>query len=170
MMARLALSQLRGEAGVPEELLDTLYRTADFQGRAFPALMGLASLAALGVAWWLYQRLSRGRGHGLGAFGGFRFTDQLVWVLIAGVALLVMAPSEPWVRVGVNALVFTGGLYVLRGAAVVVALNGGVSLFGFVLLGLGLLFVAPLILAGALMIGLGDTWVDIRSRIPSATG
>jgi hypothetical protein len=30
--------------------------------------------------------------------------------------------------------------------------------------------VAPLILAGALMIGLGDTWVDIRSRIPSATG
>jgi hypothetical protein len=29
---------------------------------------------------------------------------------------------------------------------------------------LGLLFVAPLVLVGALIIGLGDTWVDIRSR------
>jgi hypothetical protein len=51
-----------------------------------------------------------------------------------------------------------------------VALNGGLSPFGFVLLGLGMVFVAPLILVGALIIGLSDTWIDLRSRISSAVG
>jgi hypothetical protein len=164
------LRLVRGDLGLPDGLEATLYETADLQGRLFPALVGLGSLAGLGLSWVGYTRLAHRADAGLGPFAGFRFSDGMVWVLIAGVALMVVGLGEGWHRAGLNALVFMGGLYVLRGAAVVVALNGGVSLFGFVLLGLGLLFVAPLILVGALMIGLGDTWIDLRSRIPSASG
>jgi hypothetical protein len=159
-----AMAEFRGAQGLPEGITDTLLRTADFQGRAFPAIVGLASLAALGVAWWAFVRLARGRGHGLGPLAGFRFNENLVWLLVGGVVLLALGLGDPWNRAGMNALVFMGGLYVLRGVAVVVALTGGVSIPGAMLFLLGLLFVAPLVLVGALIIGLGDTWVDIRSR------
>ena len=63
-----------------------------------------------------------------------------------------------------------GGLYVLRGLAVVLALTGGVSFSGILLFVLGLALVAPLILIGALIIGLGDTWVDLRARGTADSG
>lgn len=165
-----ALRVIRGETGLPEELVKVLYETADLQGRVFPALVGLSSLAALGVAWWTYLRLATRRGDALGPLKGFRFSNGLIWVFIAGLVLVVVGAGDGPQRAGLNALVFMGGLYALRGAAVVVAVNGGMSLFGFVLLGLGLLLLAPLILVGALIIGLGDTWIDLRSRFPSAVG
>ncbi len=34
-----------------------------------------------------------------------------------------------------------------------------------VFLGLGMLFVAPLVVGGALILGLGDTWLDVRTHV-----
>jgi hypothetical protein len=169
-MAMSAMTTIRGGEGLPERVADALMRTADFQGRAFPAIVGLASLASLGVAWWVYTRLARGRGDGLSPLAGFRFNENLVWLLVGGVLLLALGLGDPWSRVGANALVFMGGLYALRGMAVVVALTGGVSVPGALLFFLGLVFLAPLILIGSLIIGLGDTWVDIRARGTAETG
>jgi hypothetical protein len=140
------------------------------QGVMFPALLGLASLASLGVAWWLYLRLLKSDSSGLGPFREFRFHDQLVWVLILGLLLFLgsfgfldrMGPGLE--RLGTNAVVFMGALYALRGAAVVLFMAGGVSLFGGLLLILGFFFVAPLLLAAAFVMGLGDTWLDLRTR------
>ena len=159
--------QGEGEALSPA-LVAAVYRTAEVQAQIFPATLGLASLAALGVAWWVYVRLGFGSDRGLGPMREFRFNDHLVWMFIAGLVLLVTGGESGPGRAGSNAVVFMGALYALRGTAVVVFLGGGVSALGALLLALGLLFVAPVVLAGALVIGLGDTWLDIRGRIREA--
>lgn len=156
-------------SGISSTLTAAVHETAKLQGTVFPALLGLSSVAGLGVAWWLYRRLVHGSDRGLGPLADFRFNDQLVWVLIGGCLLLLLTEGG-WSRTGANAVVFMGGLYALRGAAVVVFLAGGVSFLGAVLAGLGLILLPPLILAGALVIGLGDTWLDIRAKARASTG
>ncbi len=157
------LEQAREEA-LPSALETSVLRTAEVQGTLFPAFLGLASLAGLGVAWWGYRRIAAGQMPGLGRLREFRFNDQLVWLLIGGLASL-MVGAEGVERAGSNAVVFMGALYALRGAAVVLFLNGGITFFGAVIVLMGLLFVAPILLAGALLVGVSDTWLDVRNRV-----
>ncbi len=161
---------VRGEDALPQAFMTAVLETARVQGRIFPAMLGLASLAGLGVAWWLYLRLARREDRGVGPLEEFRFNDQLVWVLITGLTLFLLGSSDGVARAGVNAMVFMGGLYVLRGAGVVVFLSGGVSVLGVLLLCVGMIFLAPVIIAGAMFIGLGDTWLDLRKRAGAASG
>ena len=133
------------------------------QGMIFPAMVGLASLAALGAAWWLYLRLNRALEIGIRPLVEFRFNDQLVWVLILGF-LLLLGSSGLVERVGINAVVFMGILYALRGVAVVWALLGGPTAFLSIVLVLAFFVAAPLFLAGAFVFGLGDTWLNLRAR------
>ncbi len=152
----------------PEGLSETFEaRAAEamvLQGTIFPALLGLASLAALGLAWWLWNRLSLGEeGDRLGPLREFRFNDQLVWILILGLGVLLLG-SGLLGRLGTNTVVFMGALFALRGVAVVLFLSGGVSFLGMVLFLVGLLFLAPLLVTGAFVIGLGDAWLNLRAR------
>jgi hypothetical protein len=158
---------MRGGQALPPALVSAVYRTVEVQAAVFPALLGIASMASLGVAWWLYVRLSSGSDQGLGPLRDFRFNDHLVWLFIAGLVLVVIRWGDALAGVGANAVVFMGALYALRGAAVIMFLSGGLSLFGYVLVGLGLLFVPPLVLVGALVVGIGDTWLDVRNRTRS---
>ena len=150
---------------VPEWFEAQAMWTLAFQGMVFPAFLGLASLSALGFAWWLFKRVSRSPDPGIGPLKDFRFNDQMVWVLIFGMTALLLS-SGVVERVGVNAVVFMGALYALRGAGVVLFKTGGVSLFGGVLFLAGFLLLAPFMVLGAMFIGLGDTWFDLRSRGP----
>ena len=143
---------------------------AEQQGELFPALLGLSSLAALGPAWWLYVRLAWDSDRALGPLQEFRFNDHLVWLFIAGLALLVLGLGEVGERTGTNTVVFMGALYALRGAAVVTFLTGGLSIMGSLFLLIGLLFAGPLVIGGALIIGLGDTWFDVRTRVEESAG
>lgn len=158
------------EGAMSQELTDAIYRTLETQGTVFPALLGLASLSALGVAWWIWVRLARGTDDGLGSVRNFRFNDQLVWVFVFGLALLLMSSSGALERLGTNAVVFMGALYALRGAAVLLFLNGGISVMGWLLVAVAFVLVAPVIAAGALVVGLGDTWLHLRERARSTTG
>ena len=150
--------------GLSPALLQTVQRAMDFQVEVFPALVALSSLASLGVVWWLHGRLSETPAPSLGPVSEFSFNDHLVWVFIAGIALLLLGWGDAWGRAGSNTVVFMGALYTLRGAAVVLFATGGVSLFGVTVLLFSMVFSAPVVLALALFIGLGDTWVDIRGR------
>ena len=87
-----------------------------------------------------------------------------MWLLVAGAALFILQPDGAAGRTGLNLLAFTGALYAVRGAGVVVTLTRGMSALGWVLLALAFLLLAPFLFAAALVIGLGDTWVDIRAR------
>ncbi len=144
-------------AGFEERALETMAA----QSFLFPALMGLSSLSALGLAWWLFQKASRSSRDGLGRLRDFRFNDQLVWVLILGVITLLLSTGAVE-RIGINTVFFMGALYALRGLAVVLTILGGLSVLGSVLFVLGFFVLAPLYLVGALFIGLGDTWFDLR--------
>ncbi len=131
-----------------------------------PALLALESLAALALAWGLYHRFTRVRvGLPLAPLREFRFNDQLVWALIAGVAFVLLEALSGLRAPGLNMLVFFGTLYAVRGMGVLAWFLAPdrlvmVPLFIFALL------VWPLIGAVALCLGLGDTWVDWRSRAP----
>jgi hypothetical protein len=101
-----ALRAMRGGEALPPALVTAVQDTVRTQVMVFPALMGLSSMAALGVAWWVYVRLSSGSDQGVGPLRDFRFNDHLVWVFIVGLVLLVTPWEDVLARVGANTVVF----------------------------------------------------------------
>jgi hypothetical protein len=157
---------------VSEEMTRTVYAAAELQVKLYPAMLALASLAALGVAWWAFGRLARREAAPLAPLREFRFRDELVWVLIAAVTLLALPLGALATRAGENLLTFMAVLYALRGAAVLVVIGGVPGPLGLVFGTLLLVFMYPLVMAATFLVGLSDTWLDIRSRRqkPSAPG
>lgn len=139
---------------------------ARLPARLFPSFLAVGSVAALAVGWWGYRRLGRQGEPPLGRLTEFRFPDVLIWVLIAGVALLVVPLADGAARVGSNLVFFMGALYALRGLAVLTALVLGMvgpQLPVLLVLGVAGLFLYPIVVAGTLLLGLTDTWLDLRS-------
>lgn len=144
----------------------SLEQVLSWQGLLYPAFLGFASLAGLAVAWFLERRLA-GRQETLGPFREFRFADGLVWIAILGLVLFLVPAGEVISRLAQNALVFMGGLYVLRGVAVLFWLGAALAGSGWTAamwLVAGVLLY-PLALIVALMLGVGDTWMDVRRRL-----
>lgn len=137
--------------------------------RLLPAFLALETLAVLTAAYALFHRLSRVRvGPVLGPLSEFRFGDQFVWGIIVGL-VTTLFPSLANLRTfGVNLLVFFGVLYALRGIGVVAWYfsPGPILLTLIVFVSF---FATPLVGALALALGLGDTWLDWRSRGRAAT-
>jgi hypothetical protein len=158
------LSTLSGEGASPEQIR-AMEQFAETHAAVFPAMIGIASMAALGVAWWVRTRLVGEGDQGLAPLREFRFNDHLVWLMIGGLLLLFVQVGDAFARVGSNALVFMAALYMLRGAAVFVFLSGGLSMLGYMLMFLGLLVAFPVFMSIAVLIGVGDTWLDLRSRV-----
>ena len=137
-----------------------------------PGLVLLQSLAALALAWALYHRLAREpRSEPLGRLAGFRFNDHLIW----GVALslvVVLLPRLAGARaLGGNLLLFFGGLYLVRGVAVLAAVavaTGFTGALAYVIVLLFSVFLMPVVALTALALGLTDTLVDWRLRLARA--
>ena len=153
-----------GEGGLSPAFESWLIQAGEAQAGVYPALVCLGSMAALGVAWWARTRLVGRGGQALGPLRSFRFNDHLVWLLVGGLLLLVLQWGDAPARLGSNAVVFMSALYALRGAAVFVFVSGGLSLFGYLTFIVGLVLAAPVLFGVAMLIGIGDTWLDIRSR------
>lgn len=162
-----AMTVLRDGQAPSAALASAIYQTVEAQVQVFPALLALETMAALAVAWWLFQRLARGSDGALAPFATFRFNDHLVWLMITGLVLVGARVGDPATRLGANLAVFMGALYAVRGLAVGYAVGGGLSFFGFFILALGLLVAAPAVLGFAVLIGVADTWLDLRQRVPS---
>lgn len=144
------------------EVSESLEATLEAQMLVFPATTALASAAGVGVAWWIYDSLARsGRGE-LGRLRDFDFNDHLVWLFIAGLALVLLGGGGSTGRVGWNAVVFMAAFYTLRGLGVVLSLVGSVSWLWGVPLALAAVFFWPVLAAGTAVVGLGDTWLHIR--------
>lgn len=167
-----AWSRISGLDQVSEDVARAVQAAADLQVQLYPALLGLASLAALGVAWWAWGRLARRDPAPLRPLREFRFSNELVWLLIAGVVMLALPLGALATRAGENLLTFMAVLYALRGLAVLVVIGGAPGPLMMVVGALLLVFMYPFVMAAAFLVGLSDTWLDIRSRrqTPSAPG
>jgi hypothetical protein len=156
--------------GRGREFGEALLRMAEIQSLFFPALLALQSLAALALAWFVAGRIHpEAVGGGmLSRLSAFRFNDQLVWVVIAGM-VLAMAPIGA-AGLGRNLLLFMAGLYLMRGFGVFLFLLGSPTVFTVLMVALAVLLMYPMVLAAALLTGLGDTWFDVRARVAARRG
>ncbi|HEU6452753.1 MAG TPA: hypothetical protein VFT57_15160 [Gemmatimonadaceae bacterium] len=132
----------------------------------FPALLALEALAACALAWALYHRLSRARiGAALAPLRRFTFSDQLIWALVAGIAMIVLPSLAGMGPAGRNLILFVGTLYVLRGFGIYAWLvsrrAGVVSVF----VAIAAFPVSLLTIFPALGLGVTDTWANWRERI-----
>ena len=147
------------------QLSGAFQRAAELQVQVYPALLALGSLCALGVGWWIFRRIAAQDAAPLGRLREFRFRDELVWLLIAGLALLVLPVGRSGRWAGANVMTFMLALYALRGTAVLVAVSRARGPATFVVGGLALLFLYPLVMAATLVVGVADTWLNLRGRI-----
>lgn len=175
---------------VTQKMPETSSMLNEFEGRLkatskagaqlFPSLLLLESLIALALAWATYHRISRTRlGAPLGPLKDFRFNDQLVWGLIAGLAIVFIPALDFIDGTGRNLLVFFGALYAIRGFGVLSwflapGALAGTLMVGFVMLWWPVLNAVAvlgfmLLALAAFGLGLGDTWADWRRRARPTT-
>lgn len=128
-----------------------------------PALLALESLAAMGLGWALFHKMSSvAIGPQLGKLRDFRFNDQLVWGVAVGASVFLLPAFEEGRNAGLNLLLFFGVLYVLRGMGIL-AWMSRTRMLTFMLFALAVI-AWPLVAALAFGLGLGDTWLDLRTR------
>lgn len=150
-----------------EELESAVRRAFEWAAALFPAWIAVASLAALGLAEFFRAKIAGLDATALRPIREFRFNDQWVWVWIAGLALLLVPAGAVAHRVGANAALLLGALYALRGLGVVLAWLGGLSFGIGWILALVILLLTPVLwiaLTGVLVLGVSDTWLDLRRR------
>lgn len=163
--SNLGADRLEALRGYVDALADGIGLMAEL----FPALLILAALPGLALAWAWYHRLSaRPAGAPGGRFADFRFSDQLVWLVVVALAAFVLPlPGEVHGLVGNVALV-ASSLYAARGLAVTWGSVEAFPVLVLVAMAVGLLFILPVALGGFFALGLADTWVDFRRRFASA--
>ncbi len=136
--------------------------------KLFPGLTVLAAGTGLLVGWAVYQRVAlRPIGGPAAPFTGFRGSDHLLWGLVVPLAILISPAGDTLDLVAVNVLLVFGIIYVARGAAILTWFMRPKSPLGSVGLGLvavAALFVLPIAGSGLLLLGIVDTWIDIRRR------
>jgi hypothetical protein len=161
---------MRGGEPLDASGLSAMAWLTDLTVRLFPANVAVATMAGLGVAWWLYVRLVLGRDNGLGPLTRFAFNDHLVWLMVAGLVLVTGWAGDAVSRAGANLAAFMAVLYAVRGLAVGLFVSGGLSFFGYAMIAFGFLLAAPFVVGFAVLLGIADTWLDLRTRAASMAG
>jgi len=168
--------QLLAQSALGPERLDALRGYVDaladgigVMAELFPGLLILAALPGLALAWAWYHRLSaRPSGAPGGRFAEFRFSDQMVWLVVVAVAAFVLPLPDQARGVVGNVALVASGLYAARGLAVTWRSVEPFPLLVLVVMTVGILFILPVALGGFFALGLADTWVDFRRRFASA--
>ncbi len=150
------------------QIVQVVNRIVRFQADYFPAVAALRIMAGLALATAIYHRVAaRPYGPGLAGFRSFRFTEHLGWAAIVPL-LVLLIPQLAAAKLGaINLLLVLGALYALRGVAVVA--------FGLQLMGAGsglliafvvvaAILILPIVLAGAILLGVADSGLDLRRR------
>jgi len=146
---------------------------ARFFSATLPSSLVLQAIAGLALAWRWHEQLARQPlGAPLAPFREFRFSDGWVWGIVGAIIIWITPVLAGLKAAALNLTVLLGALYLLRGAAIVVAFAGvaGISPAALVifltisaLLALPLLFLLP----GLATLGVTDTWLEFRRRLAS---
>jgi hypothetical protein len=155
-----------GDISVTQDLLAEMSALVHTVGKFYPALLFLASLAGLRLAWSWYHRLADTPiGPPPAPFAAFRFSDQLVWGWVMGLALCLLPLPSGWAATGANLLLIWSVLYAARGLAVFSAGSRRVPGPVIATVTLVAMFLLPFVLGGLTLLGLADTWLDFRRRL-----
>lgn len=137
----------------------------------FPGLAFLGALAGGSLATALTGHLAaRTHVNAPGSFTGFRFNDHLIWGALAALLLVRLGLSAPWDDLALNLLVAWAGLYAARGLAVWLARAADWPTPLRFALFLSAVLLLPYALGGLLVLGVADTWLDIRREQPPPEG
>jgi hypothetical protein len=139
----------------------------------FPAITALQLVAGLALATAIYQRVAA-RPHGvpLGRFRDLRFSEHLGWALAIPLVVVLLPKLAAFKAAAANMLVVAGVLYALRGAAVVaygVLALGGSGFFLWAFWVVIFILLLPIVLGGAILLGVLDGGLDLRRRWSRAT-
>jgi hypothetical protein len=152
-----------------EGFLDEMAAMVRTIGTFYPALLTLACVAGLRLAWSWHHRIARRPiGPPPAAFRAFEFSDQLVWGWVVGVALCLSPLPEVWRAVGANLLMVWAVLYAVRGLAVFSVGSRRVPTPVIATLTIVAMFLLPFVLGGLTLLGLADTWLDFRRRLSAS--
>jgi hypothetical protein len=162
----------------PPQWIDATYATYEpmvrFVSLTWPGMLALQTVAGLALAWQLHLRLTTlPLGAPLARFKDFAIGDGWVWGIVAWIGVLILPVSSVLQVMGTNLGLVAGTLYVLRGAAIVVAFAEafGISTVALVImtaaaaaLAVPMIFVLP----GLCTLGITDTWYQYRRRLAAA--
>jgi hypothetical protein len=135
----------------------------------YPALLALASMGGVTLAWVWHRRIARRPlGPAPAGFSAFQFSDQLVWGWVVGLALCLAPLDAVWRSVGANLLLVWAVLYAVRGLAVFAVGTRRVPGPVIATLSLVAMFLLPFVVGGLTLLGLADTWLDFRRRLAAS--
>jgi hypothetical protein len=137
-----------------------------------PGVVFVQSLVGLTLGYVLHHALARRPiGATPGRFASFRFSDQLVWLLVVGLALALLAGESVARDVGANLVLIAVALYAARGMAIVRSGTRRVGAPATTAAALAAFVFLPFVVGGLTLLGLADTWLDFRRRMATpATG
>ena len=162
-------------AGMSKASLDALPArvSANVQtmGDLYPGILVITALVGGWLAWGWYHRIAtRPLGAPPRPFTALRFNDHLVWGLIGALGLTLFEVPGTIALVAANLLFVLGALYWARGLAITryaVARLPAPPLFKVAVTAF---LVLPLAFGGWLLMGVADTWLDIRRRLGPPQG
>jgi hypothetical protein len=169
VLPRSEVEGLSGQAlaAAPARMSLQTYLMAD----NYPGFLLLGALVGGWLAWQWYHRIAiRPLGLPPKPVSWLRFNDHLVWALILAFGVMLFEVPEPVQLVGSNLLFVLGALYWARGLAITryaMAMFPAPPLFKVAVTAL---LVLPLAFGGWLLMGVADTWLDIRGRMQPPQG
>jgi uncharacterized protein YybS (DUF2232 family) len=156
------------QAAQMEVYEEHLAATLDLLVRIWPGLLCLGLVAHVGLVLLLVRGLVRWRGRSIDLrsvppFHQWRLPFYLVWILAAGLALMIVRGDAP-TRIGLNTILVAVTLLSVQGLAVQINLAGRVlpPWLRIVFWTVVAIFFAPLVLIGSVLVGLVDQWLDLR--------
>jgi hypothetical protein len=163
---RDAMTLVLGQSGLSGVDVATLSDTMTLMARIYP---GLAVLGAIGggcLAATIAARVATKPVVALAeTMSDFRFNDQLIWGAIGSLALVLLPLGAPWADLAANVATVVAGLYLARGWAIALTAARRWPLGLSIALFLGALLLLPYALSGLVILGLADTWIDIRRAL-----
>lgn len=153
-----------GLSQVAQLVNDAVRFTADYHA----GIVALELMAGMVLGTAIYHRVAATpRGTAVGRLRDFRFNDQLGWVAIVPLGVVLLPKLTAARLAAANVLLVLGALYAIRGVAVIafglslLRVGGGLVA---VLVALAALLLLPVALPGAILLGVVDSRLDIRRR------
>lgn len=158
-------------AGETGQVAVQLAQSVQLLGDYLPGWLALLAFTGGWLAWtWLHRVATQPIGDPPRPFRDLRFSDQLVWIVVLALAGLLLPLPPALATALANLLLVMGGLYAARGLAVLRSALLAAPTAMTVLLCCLALPVLPLALSGCAVLGVADTWLDLRRRLPSPQG